>query len=87
MNDINDPKRQTQLVDAESGIPLNPLAGFSTATLSANGALLTIEFLLPPPATEPGILRLGMTRAQCSDLAKTLKRLAILPHKPQSQPS
>lgn len=85
MND--DPKREYQLVDAASGVPLNPLAGYATATLSANGALLTIEYLLPPPATQTGVLRLGMTRAQCTDLGDALKRLAILPHKPQSQPS
>jgi hypothetical protein len=84
---LNDPIREIQLLQTEPNITLYPLAGYSTATISANGALLTLEFVLPPPEAGTRILRLGMTRAQCSELSQALERLAILPHRSQAKPS
>jgi hypothetical protein len=82
---LNDPSRETRHLTAE-GKPLYPLAGYTTATISATGALLILEFLVPPPGGTR-ILRLGITRSQCTELSEALKRLAILPHNPQSRPS
>jgi hypothetical protein len=79
-NVMNDPSRQTKTLTHE-GVELYPLAGYSTATLSATGALLRIEFVVPPPHTGTRVLNLGMTRQQCTELAQSLTRLALLPHK------
>ena len=79
-NAINDPSRQTKMLTHE-GIELYPLTGYTTATISATGALLKIEFLVPPPHEGTRVLPLGLTRQQCTELAETLKRLAVLPHK------
>jgi hypothetical protein len=79
-NAINDPSRQTKMLEHEA-VQLYPLAGYSTATISATGALLKIEFLVPPPHEGTRVLPLGLTRAQCTELADALRRLATLPHK------
>lgn len=84
---LNDPIRDTQLLQTGADLALYPLAGYSTATISATGALLTIEFLVPPPNAGTRILRLGMTRAQCTELSQALARLATIPHMSQSKPS
>jgi hypothetical protein len=77
-NAINDPSQQTKMHQHE-GIQLYPLTGYSTTALSAIGALLKIEFLSHEGAK---VLPLGLTRAQCTELADSLKRIATLPHKP-----
>jgi hypothetical protein len=77
-NAINDPSQQTKMHQRE-GIPLYPLTGYSTTALSATGVLLKIEFLSHQGAR---VLPLGLTRAQCSELADSLKRIATLTHKP-----
>jgi hypothetical protein len=74
----NDPSQQTKTHQHE-GIQLYPLTGYSTTALSAIGALLKIEFLSHEGAK---VLPLGLTRAQCTELADSLKRIATLPHKP-----
>jgi hypothetical protein len=77
-NALNNPTRT--LLDHE-GIELYPLTGCSTATISATGALLKIEFLVPPPHEGLRVLPLGLTRKQCTELAESLARLAVLPHR------
>jgi len=79
-NVLNDPSREGKTLTRE-GVELYPLVGYSTATLSATGALLRIEFLVPPPHAGTRVLNLGLTRQQCTELAEALKRLAVLPHK------
>jgi hypothetical protein len=79
-NVINDPSRQAKTLTHE-GVEVYPLAGYSTATLSATGALLRIEFLVPPPHAGTRVLPLGLTRKQCTELGDSLLRLAALPHK------
>lgn len=79
-NVINDPSRQTKTLTHE-GVELYPLSAYSTATLSAIGALLRIEFVVPPPHEGTRILNLGLTRQQCTELSESLGRLAVLPHK------
>jgi hypothetical protein len=77
-NAINDPSQQTKMHQRE-GIQLYPLTGYSTTALSATVVLLKIEFL---SHHGPRVLPLGLTRAQCTELADSLKRIATLPHKP-----
>ena len=77
-NAINDPSQQTKMNQRE-GIQLYPLTGYSTTALSATGVLLKIEFLSHHGAR---VLPLGLTRAQCTELADSLKWIATLPHKP-----
>jgi hypothetical protein len=77
---INNPSRQTKML-THAGVELYPLAGYSTATISATGALLKIEFVVPPPHEGLRTLPLGLTRKQCTELAESLARLAVLPHK------
>jgi len=77
-NAINDPSQQTKMHQHE-GIQLYPLTGYSTTALSATVVLLKIEFLSHDGAR---VLPLGLTRAQCTELADSLKRIATLPHKP-----
>jgi len=77
-NALNDPART--LLNHE-GIELYPLTGYSTATISATGALLKIQFLVPPPHEGTRVLPLGLSRQQCTELAESLARLAVLPHK------
>jgi len=77
-NAINDSSQQTKMHQHE-GVQLYPLTGYSTTALSAIGALLKIEFLSHEGAK---VLPLGLTRAQCTELADSLKRIATLPHKP-----
>jgi hypothetical protein len=84
---LNNPDRQTKHLVTPEGVVLYPLGGYTTATISATGALLSIEFVVPPPESGTRILRLGMTRAQCTELSEALKRLAVLPYNPQSKPS
>jgi hypothetical protein len=86
-NVLNDPARDGQLVALTGEITLYPFTGYSTALLSPTDAMLTVEFAVPPPAAGTRILRLGMTRQQCTELSQALARLAILPYKSQSQPS
>jgi hypothetical protein len=80
---LNDPSRQTKTLQHE-GVTVYPLAGYSTATISATGALLQIEFLVPPPHEGTRVLPLGLSRAQCTELADALIRLATLPHRPSA---
>jgi hypothetical protein len=80
---LNDPARDTALIKTGADISLYPLAGYSTATIAVEAGMLTLEFLVPPPDRGTRILRLGMTRSQCTELAEALKRLAILPHTPR----
>jgi hypothetical protein len=75
---LNDPNREAKHFVPESGAALYPLMGYTTATISANGALLSIEFLVPPPESGSRLLRLGMTRAQCTELGDALKRPSCL---------
>jgi hypothetical protein len=82
---LNDPSREGRHLTKEG--QLYPLAGYTTATISATGALLILEFLVPPPENGTRILRLGITRSQCTELSQALARLAVLPHNPQGQPS
>jgi len=77
-NAINDPSQQTKIHQHE-GVELYPLTRYSTTALSATGVLLKIEFLSHHGAR---VLPLGLTRAQCTELADSLKRIATLPHKP-----
>ena len=77
-NAINDPSQQTKMHQHE-GIQLYPLTGYSTTALSATGVLLKIEFLSHDGAR---VLPLGLTRAQCTEMADFLKRIATLTHKP-----
>jgi hypothetical protein len=77
-NAINDPSQQTKM-HQHKGIQLYPLTGYSITTLSATGVLLKIEFLTHHGAR---VLPLGLTRAQCTELADSLKRIATLIHKP-----
>jgi hypothetical protein len=77
-NALNDPSQQTKMPQHE-GVQLYPLTGHSTMALSATGVLLKIEFLSHDGAK---LLPLGLTRAQCTELADSLKRIATLPHKP-----
>ena len=77
-NALNDPSQQTKMHQHE-GIQLYPLTGYSTTALSATGVLLKIEFLSHDGAR---VLPLGLTRAQCTELADSLKRIALPPHKP-----
>jgi hypothetical protein len=83
---LNDPTREARHL-APPGAVLYHLVGYTTATLSANAALLSIEFLGPPPESRTRILRLAISRARCTELSEALKRLAVLPHNPQSRPS
>ena len=78
VNAINDPSQQTKMHQRE-GIQLYPLTGYSTTALSATGVLLKIEFLSHHGAR---VFPLGLTRAQCTELADSLKRIATLTHKP-----
>jgi hypothetical protein len=77
-NALNDPSQQTKMPQHE-GVQLYPLTGYSTMALSATAVLLKIEFLSHDGAK---VLPLGLTRAQCTELAGSLMRLATLPHKP-----
>ena len=77
-NVINDPSQRTKMHQHE-GEQLYPLTGHSTTALSTIGVLLKIEFLSHHGAR---VLPLGLTRAQCTELADSLKRIATLPHKP-----
>ena len=77
-NALNDPSQQTKMPQHE-GIQLYPLTGHSTTALSATGVILKIEFLCHHGAR---VLPLGLTRAQCTELADSLKRIATLTHKP-----
>jgi hypothetical protein len=79
---LNDPVRETKMEVPPEGIVVYPLTGYRSATISATAALLSIEFLVPPPNEGTRVLRLAMTRAQCTELGDALKRLAILPHNP-----
>jgi hypothetical protein len=84
---LNNPARETKHLATPEGVIVYPLAGYTTATIAANAALLAIEFLVPPPESNTRILRLAMTRAQCTELSEALKRLAVLPYNPPPQPS
>ena len=77
-NALNNPSQLTKMHQHE-GIQLYPLTGYSTMALSATGVLLKIEFLSHDGAR---VLPLGLTRAQCTELADSLKRIATLTHKP-----
>ena len=77
-NALNDPSQQTKMPQ-NGGVKLYPLTGYSTMALSATGVLLKIEFLSHDGAK---LLPLGLTRAQCTELADSLKRIATLTHKP-----
>ena len=77
-NALNDPPQQTKMHQHE-GIQLYPLTGYSATALSATGVLLKIEFLSRDGAR---VLPLGLTRAQCTELADSLQRIATLTHKP-----
>jgi len=79
-NVLNDPSREGKTLTRD-GVELYLLVGYSTATLSATGALLRIEFLVPPPHAGTRVLNLALTRQQCTELAEALKRLAVLSHK------
>jgi hypothetical protein len=81
--DLNDPIRDTYLVTDKSPLRLMPLTGYATATISANGALLKIEFRTPKG--ELRVLPLGMTRSQCTELGQALLRLAVLPYRPDQK--
>jgi hypothetical protein len=83
----SDPARDTQLLQSTKEAETYPLVGYSIATISVNAALLTLEFVVPPPDAGTRIVRLGMTRKQCTELSEALKRLAVVPHRPQSMPS
>ncbi len=54
------------------------------ATLSANTALLTIEFVPPPPAEVTQVIQFGIARSQCTELGQALLRLAIQTHNPSA---
>jgi hypothetical protein len=84
---LNDPSSEARHFVPPEGAVLYPLVGYLTGTVSATGALLSIEFLVPPLESGTRILRLGMTRTQCTELSQALARLAVLPHNPQAQPS
>ena len=87
-NALNRPTRDSELLAKGVEISLHPLAGWSTGTLPGNNVLLGIEFLTAPPDSSARILRLAMTRAQCSELATVLERLARVPHVvPSGKPS
>jgi hypothetical protein len=78
---LNRPARDSELFAKGEDILLSPLAGWSSATLGQhNAVMIAIEYLREAPATEPGILRLAMTRAQAAELSKTLDLLARTPH-------
>lgn len=82
------PERDRELIAQGEELKLYPLAGWSTGTLPENYVLLGLEFLTQPPNIEARILRLGMTRAQCSELSQVLARLARIPHVlPPAKPS
>jgi len=81
---MDDPKRDTHLVTDDGPVVPMILAGYATATISANGALLKLE-LLNQQDQSLVVLPVGMTRAQCTELGDSLKRLAVLPYRPDQQ--
>jgi hypothetical protein len=81
---LEDPSRQSKHFAPPEGVIPYPLTGYTAATLSATGALLTLEFLVPPPESGTRLLRLGMTRTQCSELGDALHRLAVMTHNPNA---
>jgi hypothetical protein len=80
--------RDAELFAKGGHIPLYPLAGWAIGTLSDDAVLLGVEFLTSPPNVSAQIIRFAITRKQCAQLAKTLERLAHVPHVlPPSKPS
>jgi hypothetical protein len=76
---LSDPARDSRLLRA--GMPVYPVVGYSTATISDIAALLQIEFLVPPPNEGTRVLPLVLRRPQCTELARALEQLAAHPHK------
>lgn len=77
---LADPKRDAELLAKGADISLYPLAGWSTATLPENNKMVALQLLVPGPQISVRTVRLGITAAQCSELAKVLERLARTPH-------
>jgi hypothetical protein len=85
---LNRPERDAELMKKGPMVPLHPMTGYTTGTLPENCVTVAIEFLVPPPDMTARVLRLGLTRAICADLAKALERLARAPHVlPPEKPS
>lgn len=80
------PTRDAEHMD--KNVILNPLAGWTTGTLPENAVMLVLEYLTGPQPITAHMLRLAMTRTQCSELSKALDHLARAPHmEPPLKPS
>jgi hypothetical protein len=85
---LDNPERDTERLRRGENIVLYPLSGWSVGTLPENAVMVVLEFLTPPPTIATRVLRLGMMRPQCAELAQVLERLARTPHVlPPEKPS
>ncbi len=74
------PTRDAEYFAKDADVPLNPLAGWTLATLPENYVMLGIEYLSEKPTITAHILRLAMTRSRAAEMSKALGRLARTPH-------
>ena len=79
---IDDPNREMRLATHDPSVLPLIYAGYHTATLSAQTALLKLEVVIQGETPQMAILPICMSRSQCSELGEALKRLAILPYRP-----
>lgn len=82
IKDLNDPRRDTRMVTDDGQLPM-VLTGYATATISANGAILKLEVRDSTEVLQ--VLQVAMSRRQCTELSEVLKRLAVLPYRPDQQ--
>jgi hypothetical protein len=68
--------------DGKGNITLCPFVGVSTGTMPGNICIIRLEYVraLDQPIDKPDALQLAMTRAQASELARALLRMAEMPH-------
>ena len=79
---LHRPERDAELMARGENVTLFPLAGWSLGTLPENNVFAALEVLTMGPPAGARMLRVAMTRAQCSDLSQSLGRLARAPHRP-----
>jgi hypothetical protein len=81
---IDDPNRESRLGEPLNDPPL-VLLGYRTGTTGAQTAMLKLELLIQSPQLGTTVFPIAMSRSQCTELGDALKRLAILPYRPDQK--